>query len=257
MISSIYKEGHSYIHKTDPRIKLFLLVFFTVSFFITNRILVTAGYFLFIMFLIGSSNGIKEVLTPIKTIYPLLIFVTLLTPPFHAGGTVYLQIRSVILLSQNGIKETCRLLIRFTGITGVFFLFFRTTSIDDLILSLRWFRVPFNTTLVLTIAIRYIPHMLYLYTNVTDAHKLRKNWDSVSEKSGLTKRIKNLFPVLVSVLIQSIKAIPTLAMSLELKGFGLSRKRSSYMKIHHYYSLLLQLSLLSAIVLTVLLCALL
>ncbi len=257
MITSTYQNGNSYIHKTDPRMKLFLLVFFTVSFFITDSISVTSLYFLFIMFLIGSSIGIKGMAAPVKTIYPLLIFVALLTPPFHPGGTVYLRIGSHILVSNNGIMETLRLIIRFTGITGIFFLFFRTTSIDDLILSLRWFHVPFTITLILTIAIRYIPHMIYLYTSVTDAHKLRKNWNSKEEKISFKTRIKNLFPVLVSVLIQSIKAIPTLAMSLELKGFGSKRPRSRYMTIHQYYSFPLQLFLLSAIVLTVILSAIL
>ena len=255
MISNSFKKGNSCIHKLDPRIKLFLLIFFTVSFFITDRLSVTAGYFTFIMLLIGISSGIKQILTPVKSIFPLLVFVTLLTPPFHTGGTVYLKIGSVILLSEEGIVEVLRLSIRFTGITGVFFLFFRTTSIDDLILSLRWFHVPYNSTLILTIAIRYIPHMIYLYTSVSDAHKLRINWEDTPGKTTIKSRIQNLFPVLVSVLIQSIKAIPSLAMALELKGFGSNLPRSRYMTLHRYYPFPLQLSFLSVIVFTVILCA--
>ena len=168
---------------------------------------------------------------------------------------MYLSIKGIVLLSQEGLVETARLVIRFTGITAAFSLFFYTTGIDDLMLALQWFRIPYAATLLLTIAIRYIPHMISLYAAVTDAHKLRKNWNTVSSGKSLKGRIKNLFPVLVSVLIQSIKAIPTLAMSLELKGFGSRRPRSRYMTIHRYYPMPLQLFILSAIVLTVILCA--
>lgn len=251
MITSTYLERNSFLHKTDPRIKLFLLLFLTISFFLTDQIPVTAVYLLFITVLIILSCGFKEIFIPLKTIYPILIFIIILTPPFHTGGIIYLQIQSFVLLSYNGLEETLRLIVRFTGITSIFFLFFRTTSIDELILSLRWFKLPYNATLIITIALRYIPHMIGIYTNVLDAHKLRKNWNDPQPKGYLAARIKKILPVLVSVLIQSIKTIPTLAMALELKGLGSSRQRSQYFTIHKYYRFSLQFTFLFVIVLTV------
>lgn len=252
MISNTYKPGNSFIHHSDPRIKIFLLVFGTISFFLTGTISITSIYLLLILILIGISCSFKEILIPLKSIFPILIFVALLTPPFHTGGTPYLKVGSIILLSSNGILETLRLIIRFAGITGAFFLFFRTTSIDEFILSLRWFRVPYTATLLLTIALRYIPHMVTLYTQVTSAHKLRCGLDDLDRKEGVITKLKKIFPILVSVLIQSIKAIPTLAMALELKGFGSSLKRTQYLVIRKYYSFPLQLTLMFVIVLAVL-----
>jgi len=252
LISNTYKPGNSFIHHSDPRIKIFLLVFVTISFFLTGIIFLTSLYLLLILLLIGISCSSKEILIPLKSIFPILIFVALLTPPFHTGGTPYLKVGSIILLSSKGILETLRLIIRFTGITGIFFLFFRTTSIDDFILSLRWYHVPYTATLLLTIALRYIPHMVTLYTQVTNAHKLRCGWNDLDRKEKLITKIKKIFPILVSVLIQSIKAIPTLAMALELKGFGSSLKRTHYLVIRKYYSFPLQLILLFVIVLAVL-----
>ena len=249
MIANLYRRGNTPIHQFDPRIKLLLLIFFTVSFFLTDSLAVTGGFLLFILLLI-SPNGIFQVWRSIRSILPLLIFVAVLTPPFHPSGHVLLQFKTTILLSTGGIVEAVRLMVRFTGITSAFFLFFLTTEIDDLILALLWFRIPFNATLVITIALRYIPHILHIYSNVTDAHKLRRSGGSETGES-FKKRIGNLFPVLVSVLIQSIRTIPSLAMALETKGFGRDNKRSNFRDINIKGSIILQLTAAFVIVLAV------
>lgn len=249
MIANLYLKGNTPVHKFDPRIKFVLLLFMTVSFFLTDSIAVTGGFLLFIVLLI-SLNGMKQVWRTIRSILPLLIFVALLTPPFHPSGEIFLKFHSTILLSSDGITEALRLIIRFTGITSLFFLFFLTTEIDDLILSLMWFKVPFNATLVITIALRYIPHITHIYSNVTDAHKLRRGID-FERSISFKKRMKNLFPILVSVLIQSIRAIPSLAMALETKGFGFKARRQSFRDINIFGSIILQLAAGFVIVLAV------
>lgn len=249
MIANLYLKGKTPVHKFDPRIKFVLLLFMTVSFFLTDSITVTGGFLIFILLLI-SLNGMKQVWRTIRSILPLLFFVALLTPPFHPSGEIILKFHSIILLSSDGITEALRLIIRFTGITSLFFLFFLTTEIDDLILSLVWFKVPFNATLVITIALRYIPHITHIYSNVTDAHKLRRGTDFEGSRS-FRKRMKNLFPILVSVLIQSIRTIPSLAMALETKGFGFNARRQSFRDIKIFGSIILQLAAGFVIVLAV------
>ncbi len=249
MIANLYRRSNTPIHQFDPRIKLVLLIFLTVSFFLTDSLAVTGGFLFFILFLI-SFNGISQVWRSIHSIFPLLIFVAVLTPPFHPSGRILLQFKTIPLLSAGGIAEAVRLIIRFTGISSAFFLFFLTTEIDDLILSLLWFRTPFSATLVITIALRYIPHIMHIYSNVTDAHKLRRSSISEDGKS-LKRRIGNLFPVLVSVLIQSIRTIPSLAMALEIKGFGLGSRRSNFRDISIHGSIILQLAAAFVIVLAV------
>lgn len=249
MIANLYKKGKTPVHKTDPRIKLFLLVFITFSFFLTGSLKATGFFLIFLLFLI-SLSGIKEVWRAVKSILPLLVFVTILTPPFHTGGEVYLRLNTFILLTSKGVRETAQLLIRFTGITSAFFLFFLTTEIDDLILSLQWFKVPYSATLVITISLRYIPHILHIYSNVTDAHRLRQN-STGKKKTSPAQRIRNLFPILVSVLIQSIRTIPSLAMALESKGFGFPAERTRFRNISVNGNIPLQLASASVIVLAV------
>lgn len=225
MIQSGYLPGSTFLHNFDPRLKLFLLLCFALSFFLPLSPFVYAAYLVFLLLLTLSSIGAREMWIPIRTILPLLILVALLTPPFHRSGDQLARIWGPMVITTGGLMETVRLLFRFTGITVSFFLFFRTTDIETLILTLRWYRVPFSFALVITVAFRYIPYIASLYRSITDAHTLRH--PSVSRKRRIRSRFHRLFPILVSVMIHSVKSIPSLAMALETRGFGRHERRSS------------------------------
>jgi energy-coupling factor transport system permease protein len=113
-----------------------------------------------------------------------------------------------------------------------FFLYLRTTAINELILALRWFGLPFKAALVTTLAFRYVPYMANVYTSVVDAHRLRSD---PGEKElrwwELRKRVIKLLPVLISVLIYAIKGIPMLSMALESRGMGRKNPRADYMQL--------------------------
>ena len=160
-----------------------------------------------------------------KMIWPIIVFIVILTPPFFKEGDTVLLLKNTIILTTEGIEQTLRLILRFSGITLCFYIFFSTTSINFFILTLHWFRLPYRAALIVTIALRYIPYMVIIYNNIKDAHKLRGN--NYKEKK-LWSKFNSIFPTLVSVLIQSIKSIPTLSMALELRGIGLDIKRSQY-----------------------------
>ncbi len=249
MISSTYTNGNSIIHRADPRIKIIILLTITTLFFF--HLSITAMVLLFLL-LAGAgigSLGFLKVLQPIKMILPIIIFVTILTPPFFKGGDPVLSIRDTIILSTVGIEQTLRLIFRFAGITLSFYIFFSTTSINYFILALSWFKLPYKAALIVTIALRYIPYMIVIYNNIRDAHKLRG--DNYRNRK-LWKKLNTIFPTLVSVLIQSIKSIPSLSMALELKGIGLETERSQFNCIKSN-KIILQIIITSVIVLLLIL----
>lgn len=226
MITSGYLPGNSFIHRLDPRIKSALLLVTAVSFFFPVPLSVISGYLLLCAAAVIISLGLRELWVPIKTILPLLILVTVLTPPFHPSGETLFTLWGPVAVTTGGIRETLRLLVRFSGITLSFFLYFRTTSIEAIILAMRWYRLPYSLSLVLTIAFRYIPYAASLYRSIADAHRLRRPSQSRSRRR-LRDRIHQIFPTLVSVMIHAVKTIPSLAMALESRGFGRPEKRSS------------------------------
>lgn len=236
MIAQVYgKRGTTVVHRYDPRAKTLLLLAFLVLFFLPIRVGYLAAYLAVLVALSGVFLGISNTLRPIRLILPILVLVLLLTPPFYREGNALLTVRGLTVLSVSGLMLALRLIIRFSGITMAFYLFIGTTDPDDLILAIRWFRLPFSVALVLGIALAYIPTILTLYDQVRDAHRLRLAVEGEvgmaaarPRKRGLFKRLREAIPVLTSVLILSVRRIPTLAMALECRGVGRKNPRTSY-----------------------------
>ena len=225
MITSTFVRGNSILHKADPRIKTVLLLTLVILLFFPLSITVLTIITAFLLLTGINCLGFSKSIQPIKMILPIIIFIIILTPPFFRGGEAVLVIKDIIILTTEGIEQTLRLIFRFSGITLSFYIFFTTTSINYFILTLQWFHLPFNAALVITIALRYIPYMITIYNNIRDAHKLREN---NRKERKVWKKLNSIFPTLVSVLIHSIKSIPSLSMALELRGIGLKTKRSQF-----------------------------
>ena len=228
MISTAFLDSGSFLHRADARIKFTILILWTAAFLVPSSMMVLLRYYAGIIILIAITLSPKQVLLPLKSIWPVLMLVLVITPPFHTGGTVLFQIGTWYSVTMKGLEEAGILIFRFSGITSAFFLFFRTTSIDQFILALQWYGLPYNAALVVTIAFRYIPSLVQLYRNIQDAHTLRRAPLKQGRFYNPVRRFSHLFPSLVSVMIHSIKSIPTLSMALEIRGFERNRQRSTY-----------------------------
>lgn len=221
MIAEFYRPGESLLHRWDPRAKLLLLPLVLAGFFLPSQPWMLAALAAAVVALVAIELGPAELLPPLKALALIMVLILVLTPPFHREGPVVLEAAGVSLLTADGIRLTLVLELRFVGITLGFFAVVRTLSLDDMVLSLRWFRLPYAGCLVVTITLRTIPTLAAAWHNVTDAHRLRSG--------GARRRIVQTYlPILTSVLIESVKAIPALAMALECRGFGRRNARTSY-----------------------------
>jgi energy-coupling factor transport system permease protein len=186
--------------------------------------------------------GPGQLIPPLKTLWPILVFIILLTPPFHRDGFPLVRIFDVTLVTSEGLQTTLVLLLRFLGITFGFFAVVRTVALDDMVLSLRWFRLPYAACLVITITLRTIPSLAGTWHNVLDAHRLR----SGALDARRQRIVETYLPVLTSVLIEAVKGIPVLAMALESRGFGRRNPRTSYAELKKGRALLGDMLVLAA-----------
>jgi len=215
VIGDFFLPGDSFLHRFDGRAKIVCLVGSTASFFYPLPLLWTAGFLLFWALLLVAAVGIGELGRPFKAILPILVLVALLTPLFTRDGAAVIQWKGCIIATSGGLAEA-------------FFLFFRTTELTEILLSLRWFGLPFRAALVVTVAFRYIPYLSDLYGKVRDAHLLRRSAEEGRGRWRPAGRVASFFPTLTSVLIQAIKGIDPLSMALELKGVGRKNERTTY-----------------------------
>ena len=193
----------SFLYKADPRLKLIIMLIYTAAFFCPISAL---RYGLLLVPVVAAgfiTCGFKPFLSVFKLILPLLILTVLVTPFF------------------SGIHETVRIILRFIGITALFFLYFKTTDSDQFIQTLRFFGMPYRIALIISISISYIPLLLDTYHDADSAHKLRYTESCPAiNRWNFIARFHAILPVLASVLIQAVKNIPTLAMALEIRGVG-------------------------------------
>ncbi|MBI9108152.1 MAG: energy-coupling factor transporter transmembrane protein EcfT [Spirochaetales bacterium] len=235
MIADSFVPGKGILYRFDPRMKLLCLLFVVLAFFIESSLPVKAGLLAIFVLLTGTSLGAGKAAVPFKLIWPILVLTAILTPPFNLGGEVLLSLKGRPVLTSDGLEAAAAMLLRFSGITAAFFLFFSTTETSAFILALRSFGLPYKAALTVTISLRYIPDMFRVYGNISDAHKLRSaGIMQGGRRRGFQRRLAHLFPVLISVLIQAVKSIPALAMALDSKGFGRQNPRTSCRKLPHW-----------------------
>ena len=233
MIAELYRPGTSLLHRWDPRAKLLLLPMVLAAFFVPSDPWPLLALAAAVVALVIVELGPSQLVPPLKTLWPILALILVLTPPFHRTGPAVLGPAGLALVTADGLRFTAVLLLRFLGITLGFFAIVRTVSLDDMVLGLRWFRLPYSACLVVTITLRTIPTLAATWRNVTDAHRLRRD-----VSTGRPRLVQTYVPVLTSVLIESVKAIPLLAMALESRGFGRRNARTSYAGLKQGTSLL-------------------
>ena len=86
MIAEFYKPGKSALHHLDPRVKLVLLVVVLAAFFIPSAPWVLLLFTGAIVCVISVFLGLVQLVPPLKTLWPILILIFFLTPPFHRAG---------------------------------------------------------------------------------------------------------------------------------------------------------------------------
>ncbi len=107
----------------------------------------------------------------------------------------------------------------------VFSIYFQTTSPEDLSESLMSIKIPYSLAFSLSLAFRFVPTMAKETQIIIDAQKSRGH---KIEKGGPFKQIQNLKPLLIPLLMNSIRRAFNVAEALETRAFGLAKNPQPY-----------------------------
>ncbi len=249
-MTGISGAGTGFLHRFDPRAKIILLLPLLVCYFLPVNPLLLLPYTAALTLMVAAALGPGALLQPLRAVAPVLILICLLTPPFYGGGRVLVSVLRLPLVTTVGLRTTLTLLMRFLGLTLGFFLAMRTITLDQLVLSLRWFGLPYTVCLVVVISLRTIPSVTSTWRNALDAHRLRSD---PSLRGGRRKLVDRYLPVLTSVFIEAVKGIPVLAMALESRGFGRTNPRTEFMALKSGWPLVRDMAVCAGVMLLFLL----
>ena len=106
---------------------------------------------------------------------------------------------------------------------SAFSIFFLTVDPNDLALSLMSMKIPYEYAFSFSLAFRFVPTIAQEAGNIQDAQQSR---GYEMQTSGFINQIKNLFPLLVPLIVCSIKRAFNVAEALESRAFGSQKERT-------------------------------
>ena len=132
-----------------------------------------------------------------------------------AGFAVFLGV--VQYIGSGDIVSSAVAGLRMLAMTMVFMMLLATTKLQDLTASLvMQCKIPYEYAFMFTAALRFVPDFIAESHAVQEAQACR----GLSLEGNVFKRIKSYMSVIQPLLLKSLGRSETMALSLELRGFG-------------------------------------
>lgn len=228
-----FTSGSSLLHKMDPRVKFFMTsVLFLATILFSSLLPMMIIFFIQIPLLVVS-KVYREWLRTLRgaSLLCVIIFSTNLLANYFYLGQV---------LTSETLEISLSMTLRFLVLITVFSVFFLTTSPDRLSLALERSRVPYELCFAFITAIRFVPVLSEEAQTIMDAQKAR---GLELEKGNFIKRIRNYLPILLPLIINSIRRSLDLAEAMESRAFGAVKNRTDLYDLRlmrsDYYALTL------------------
>ncbi len=228
-------DTNSFLHKLDPRTKLLSLIAFIVFVFVANNFLslgVLAVLLLICIFV--SKIPLNMYLKNLKAILPIIIITALLNVFYTDGGKVLID-SWIFTVTTGGVYRAIFMAVRIillilssavlsystspTSLTG---------AIESLLKPLKLIGLEnavHTMAMTMTIALRFIPTLIEETQKIMNAQKARgANLDS----GNILKRVKALLPILIPLLISSVRRAYELAEAMECRCYNGGEGRTKY-----------------------------
>ncbi|MDG6902178.1 MAG: energy-coupling factor transporter transmembrane protein EcfT [Nitrososphaerota archaeon] len=196
----VFRRGDSPYHRLDPRVKLLISALMFVS-----TLLVRSFYEL--LAVIAVMVAVAAVATVLKRVGRTMV----LTATFSAFIFV------INIVFTRNLESSVLYAVRFVAIVVSTSLFFITTSPDELEQVMKTFRLPRDVVFAFVTAVRFIPVMMLDTIQIMDAQKSR---GLELEKGNIFRRVRNMIPVLIPLVVNSVVRSGELAEAMESRAYG-------------------------------------
>ena len=203
-----YFPGESVVHKLDARLKVLMVVAYIVALFCAKGPISYSLCFIVLGLCIGLSRiKLKMMLRGLKPILFIVSFTAFLNM-FYTPGIVLWK-WWIFTLTREGIVNAFYMVTRIIMLILCTALLTYTTSpialtdaLEHLLGPLKKLRVPVHEfTMMMTIALRFIPTLIEETDKIMSAQKAR---GADFESGNLIRRAKALIPVLVPLFVSLI-----------------------------------------------------
>lgn len=233
-----YYRVDSIIHRLDPRVKLVATLLFVISIFAFSS---PAGLVLAGAFLIGSialsKVPLKFMLKGLKPVFFFICF-TLVFNLFLVDGEVAVRIWK-LTITWEGIQSAALVGTRLVMlIIGSSVMTLTTTpnqltdGIESLLKPLKAVKIPVHeVAMMMSIALRFIPILIEETDKIMKAQSARC---ADFESGNVLRRVKNMVPILVPLMISAFRRANDLAMAMEARCYRGGEGRTKMKPLKYY-----------------------
>jgi energy-coupling factor transport system permease protein len=154
------------------------------------------------------------------------------------------QTRLVLWMSREGLLRGCVAALRIDSFILAGVLFLSTTRNEEIVLGLLRIGLPYPVCFAFSTALRLAPSFIGTGLAVREAQRAR---GLDTDAGSLAARLKANIPLLVPTFLTTIRMTTHLAMSLEARGFGLQKRRTSLLETRFGVGDLIALALVAAL----------
>lgn len=243
-----YVPYDSFLHRMDPRNKIFCLIALMVAVFIsysTWELTFIIGGILAsftILLLLISHISFKQLFGSLKALWFVIIFlliVNCLIPPKDSIAIAF-NIGSLPIY-WDAILQSLKIILRLVLMISLSMVLTATTKPLELTYALEWYLTPLKiikfpaheVAMTISIALRFIPTILGEVERIMKAQSSR----GVDFKHGkLSSRFKAIISLIIPLFISAFQRSEELADAMEARGYDPKQKRTRYRKLHFHIS---------------------
>lgn len=256
-----YVETGSPIHRADPRVKMVLLILAVVFIFLSGNLfsLILSLIFVFTVALV-SRVPLKMYFKNLKAILPIIILTTVFNMFYGSEESQVLVSFWKLSITYDGLYRAFFMALRIILMIVISSSLTYTTTPNDLTDGIEKLLSPLKfiglknavhtLALMMTIALRFIPTLVEEAEKIMNAQKAR---GADLESGSLKERIKALIPILIPLLLSSVRRAYELAEAMECRcyngGEGKTRMKQLRLSITDFYLIVFSLFFFAGIIL--------
>ena len=220
-----YFPFNSVIHRLDPRTKLLFTIVFVVIVFASNNFVSLLFNFVIAAIIIRLSKiPVKTVVKGLKPILLVVIITSVLQIAYVKTGITLIDVWK-IKITSGGVLTAVFMAIRISLLIVMSTMLTYTTSPTSLTNGLDKLFAPFKrvgidfhmVTMIMTIALRFIPTLIEEVDKIMSAQKSR---GASFDQGNLIKRAKALIPLFIPLLFNSIRRAYELANAMTCRCYN-------------------------------------
>ena len=226
-----YYPSESFIHRLDPRVKLFATFVYIISLFLSKNLIgfAVAGVFL-IGFIMISRVPFHYMIKGLKPVWILLLFICIVNVCFGKGEVLYFEWNFIHVYREGIMQATIRVIRLVELILGSSLMTYTTTptaltdGLEKAFHPLTKLHVPVHEiALMMSITLRFIPILIEELDLIMKAQTAR---GVDFDEGNIIKKLKRNGRIFMPLFASAVGRASDLALAMEARCYEAGRPRT-------------------------------